>query len=280
MTVPPTDMFSEDAKSTDLDPSNRFQVDLDGYEGPLDLLLGMARTQKVDLTKISILELARQYLGFIDDARRLRIELAADYLVMAAWLAFLKSRLLLPKEDEDADEPTGEELAAALAFRLQRLGAMRDAAAKLMNRNRLGRDIFARGMPEPVKITRQVTYTATMYDLLSAYSRERQRTAITHHTVKARPVWSIKQARDRLEQLVGLQLTWAPLFDLFQTYLHEGPAKPTVIASSFSATLEMARDGVVELRQAEAFAPLYVKSTGGDRPQEADNDNPGREEEP
>ncbi|HEY5732297.1 MAG TPA: ScpA family protein, partial [Methyloceanibacter sp.] len=153
-------------------------VDVEGFEGPLDLLLALARTQKVDLARISVLALAQQYLDFINEARRLRLEIAADYLVMAAWLAFLKSKLLLPAEQDEDGEPTGEELAQLLAFRLKRLDAMREAAAQLMTRKRLGRDVFARGMPEPLRISRKSTYQADLYDLLKAYAQQRQRTAV------------------------------------------------------------------------------------------------------
>ena len=182
-----------------------FVVDLDGFEGPLDLLLALARSHKVDLTRIPILPLAQQYLDFIAEARRLRLEIAADYLVMAAWLAFLKSKLLLPEDDED-DEPSGEELAAQLAFRLKRLEAMREAGARLLTRKRLGRDFFARGMPEGIRLVREGDYEATVFDLLKAYAAQRQRSAVDTIYVAARPVWSIQEARDRLELLQGQTL--------------------------------------------------------------------------
>ena len=177
-------------------------VDVAGFEGPLDLLLELARAQKVDITRISILALANQYLAYIEKIRSLRLELAADYLVMAAWLAYLKSRLLLP-EVADGEEPTGEELAAELAFRLRRLEAMRDAAARLANRDRLGRDVFARGLPEPVLIKRRSEYSATLYDLLSAYAAQRQEKAIAFVTIGAREVWSLQDAREALSRMVG-----------------------------------------------------------------------------
>ena len=174
-------------------------VNLEGFEGPLDLLLALARTQKVDLAKISVLALAEQYLEFVDQALKARLELAADYLVMAAWLAFLKSKLLLPREEGHEDQPSGEELAARLAFRLMRLEAMRNAAAQLMTRKRLGRDVFTRGKPEGVRTIRTRKYTAKIFDLLKAYADQRRRTVKRVHVVPRRTVWSIKEARQRLE---------------------------------------------------------------------------------
>ena len=235
-------------------------VALDGFEGPLDVLLILARTQKVDLAKISVLALAEQYLSFIAQAQELRLELAADYLVMAAWLAYLKSRLLLPRESAGDDQPSGEELAARLAFRLQRLEAMRGAAATLMTRKRLGRDVFGRGMPEGVRTIRVRQFTAAIYDLLKAYSEQRKRTIKRVHVVPRRVVWSIKEARDRLQALVGkCDASWVQL-DLFLEQFGAAPdIARTALASSFGATLEMARDGLVELSQAEPFAPIYVR---------------------
>jgi segregation and condensation protein A len=234
-------------------------VDVEGFEGPLDLLLALARTQKVDLAKISVLALAQQYLDFISEARRLRLEIAADYLVMAAWLAFLKSKLLLPDEQDADGEPTGEELAQLLAFRLKRLGAMRDAAAQLMTRKRLGRDIFARGLPEPLRITRKSTYQADLYDLLKAYAQQRQRTSVSSWQVRQRTVWSLKEARDELERLLGMSCDWAPLDKLLAEFLVGPDLRRTALASGFTATLEMTREGALEIRQAKLFAPLLVR---------------------
>jgi segregation and condensation protein A len=234
-------------------------VDVDGFEGPLDLLLDLARTQKVDITRISILALADQYLAYIEKIRSLRLELAADYLVMAAWLAYLKSRLLLP-EIQDGEEPTGEELAEALAFRLRRLEAMRDAAASLANRDRLGRDVFARGAPEPLVVTTRNEYSATLYDLLTAYANQRQLTAIsTAHQVRARAVWSLQDARDALVRLVGRVAEWTPLDVLMSPYLCSLGMRRSVTASSFGASLELVREGKLELRQMEPFAPVYLR---------------------
>ena len=235
-------------------------VDVEGFEGPLDLLLALARTQKVDLARISVLALAQQYLDFIAEARRLRLEIAADYLVMAAWLTFLKSKLLLPAQQDIEDEPTGEELGRLLAFRLKRLHAMREAAAALMTRKRLGRDVFARGMPEPLRITRKSTYQANLYDLLKAYAQQRQRNAVKSWEVRQRTVWSLKKARDELERLLGTSCDWAPLDQLLAEFLVGGPElRRTALASCFTATLEMAREGALELRQAKMFARLLVR---------------------
>jgi len=235
-------------------------VSLDGFAGPLDVLLALARTQKVDLAKISVLALAEQYLGFIARARKLRLELAADYLVMAAWLAYLKSKLLLPREPSTSDQPSGEELAARLAFRLKRLEAMRSVAATLMTRRRLGRDVFARGMPEGVRTIRTRQYTAVVYDLLKAYAEQRSRTVKRVHVVPRRTVWSIKDARDRLQTLVGRgAVQWVQLDMYLEQYLPGPELARTALASSFGATLEMARDGLVELSQAEPFAPIYMR---------------------
>jgi segregation and condensation protein A len=234
-------------------------VDVEGFEGPLDLLLALARTQKVDLAKISVLALAQQYLDFIAEARRLRIEIAADYLVMAAWLAFLKSKLLLPAEPSEEGEPTGAELAALLAFRLKRLDAMREASAQLMTRKRLGRDVFARGLPEPIRVIRKSTYDANVYDLLKAYSQQRARTAVRSMRVRQRPVWSLKDARVELERLLGMNLDWAPLDRLLAEFLVEPEMRKTALASSFTATLEMTREGKLEIRQTKSFAPLFLR---------------------
>ncbi|MBC8020750.1 MAG: segregation/condensation protein A [Methyloceanibacter sp.] len=237
----------------------RLVVDVEGFEGPLDLLLALARTQKVDLAKISVLALAQQYLDFITEARRLRLEVAADYLVMAAWLAFLKSKLLLPAEPSEEGEPTGAELAALLAFRLKRLDAMRGASAQLMTRKRLGRDVFARGLPEPTRITRKSVYGANVYDLLKAYSQQRQRIAVRSLRLPPRMVWSLKEARDELERLLGMNLDWAPLDRLLAEFLVEPELRRTALASSFTATLEMTREGALEIRQSKSFAPLLIR---------------------
>lgn len=243
-------------------PGEAFVVDLDGFEGPLDLLLALARTQKVDLARISINTLVSQYLAYIREAQKLRLELAADYLVMAAWLAFLKSRLLLPRDDAADDGPSGEELAARLAFRLMRLEAMRNAAAQLLTRKRLDRDIFARGMPEGVRTIRTREHSAEIYDLLKAYAEQRTRTTVRRaHVVKRRTVWSIKDARQRLETLVGRSASgsWVQLDFFLEQFLPSPELGRTALASSFGATLEMAREGHIEIRQAGPFAPIYLR---------------------
>lgn len=235
-------------------------VDLDGFEGPLDLLLQLARNQKVDITKISILALAEQYLVFIEDARKMKLELAADYLVMAAWLAYLKSRLLLPKEADDTDEPPPEELAARLQFRLQRLQAMRDAGAKLMSRNRLGRDVFDRGWPEPVVVEKQVEWGDTLIDLLQVYADRRQRKAAHHsYEIKRMPVWTLKEARTALERMLGIMDDWGRFDAYLLEYMQEPEKRASVIASGFTASLELAREGVLEVRQEKAFEPIYMR---------------------
>jgi len=240
-----------------------FIVDIDGFEGPLDLLLALARTQKLDLAKIHILPLVEQYLDFIAQAQKLKLELAADYLVMAAWLAYLKSKLLIPREKEDPATQSAEEMAQRLAFRLMRLEAMRTAAARLMTRKRLGRDVFVRGMPETVRTVKDTTYTAQVYDLLKAYAEQRRRTVKVVHVVKARKVWSIKDARQRLERLVGATAgDWTQLDLFLEQFMPHNEEERTALASSFGATLEMAREGLVELRQDEPFAPIYMRKRG------------------
>lgn len=238
------------------DPS--LVVDVAGFEGPLDLLLHLARNQKVDLARISILALAEQYLVFVETARALRLELAADYLVMAAWLAFLKSKLLIPKQPGEEGE-SGEELAAVLQFRLKRLEAMRDASARLVNRNRLGRDVFARGMPEMVIVEKRNSFSASLYDLLTAYAQQRQKQAINNVTIARRAVWSLKDARDVLARLVGTLSDWTALDSFLIEYLAAPEEKRTAVASSFAATLEMVREGKLEMRQDQVFAPLYLR---------------------
>jgi segregation and condensation protein A len=245
-----------DESRTSDDPA--LVVDVAGFEGPLDLLLHLARNQKVDLARISVLALAEQYLVFIETARKLRLELAADYLVMAAWLAFLKSKLLIPKQPGEEGE-SGEELAAVLQFRLKRLEAMRDAAARLVNRNRLGRDVFARGMPELVIVEKRNEWSATLYDLLTAYAVQRQRQAIDRVKIAKRGVWSLKDARDILARIIGEFSDWTALDQFLIEYLTSPEDRATAIASSFAASLELIREGTLEARQEVAFAPLYLR---------------------
>lgn len=234
-------------------------LELDGFEGPLDLLLVLARNQKVDLTKISILRLAEQYLDYIEAARELRLEVAADYLVMAAWLAYLKSKLLLPEQEQAQDGPSGHELAAQLAFRLKRLDAMREALSRLMGRKRLGVDLFARGMPEGIRVVRSSVYQASIFDLLKAYAEQRARQTVTEVKWGGRVVWSIKQARERLAELLGHEPDWSELDKFLEEYKPSLALGRTVTASSFGATLELAREGYLEIRQHKPFGPLYLK---------------------
>ncbi len=236
-----------------------FTVDLDGFEGPLDLLLELARRQKVDLARISVLALAEQYLAFVEAARQLRLELAADYLVMAAWLAYLKSRLLLPTGTK-AEDGNAAELADALAQRLNRLEQIRRAAQALINRPRLGRDFFARGAPEAIATSTAVVYEASLYDLLSAYARQSQKHARAHVRLMARAVWSLAEAREALARMVGRTSEWTELDSWLIAYGVEPNMRRTARASSFSASLEMVREGQIELRQDRAFAPLWVRA--------------------
>ena len=244
------------AELSDDEPS--LVVDVEGYEGPLDLLLDLARQQKVDLAKISILALANQYLEFIEAARKIRLELAADYLVMAAWLAFLKSRLLLP-EIPSADGPSAEEMATALANRLRRLEAIREASNRLMNRPQLNRDIFPRGDPEIIAEIRHPRFTATLFDLLTAYAAQRQQRVLATVHLAKRTVWSLTEARAALERLVGMAQDWSRLDQYLFNYVVEPSQKATVFASSFAAALELVREGELELHQKEAFSPLYFR---------------------
>jgi len=235
-------------------------VDVDGFEGPLDLLLMLSRTQKVDLRKISVLALAEQYLAFIERAKSLRIELAADYLVMAAWLAFLKSRLLLPPDPAD-EGPSGEELAAHLAFQLERLSAMRDCAAKLMARDQKGRDFFARGIPERVERVRNVRYTATLLDLMQGYSRIRTKDEFRPYAFDRQHVFTLEQALERMRGLIGFGGEWTDL----SSYLPDGwdgdPMRVrSVTASHFAASLELVKNGAIQIRQSEVFAPIQIRT--------------------
>src|ERR1700749_3330538 len=233
-------------------------VDVEGYAGPLDLLLALARQQKVDLHKISILALADQYLTFIEAARKIRLELAADYLVMAAWLAFLKSRLLLP-EPASPDGPSAEEMATALANRLRRLEAVREASNRLMSRAELRRDIFPRGNPEAIAEIKHPKFTATLFDLLTAYAVQRQQNVLATVHLAKRTVWSLAEARASLERLVGFAEEWSCLDEYLMAYVVDPTQKATVFASSFAAALELVREGEMELNQKQAFAPLYFR---------------------
>lgn len=231
-------------------------LELDGWEGPLDLLLSLARVQKVDLREISILALVEQYLAFIDSAKALKLELAADYLVMAAWLAYLKSGLLLPRDPEI--DPSPEELAMRLQLRLQRLNAMREAGARLMARDRLGRDVFGRGRPEGLKLVRKAAWDASLYDLIAAYGVVRARAEVPVHIVHRRAVMTLEQAIERVSRMIGSAIDWATLESFLPAGL-DGEYRKSALASSFVATLELARQGRLDLMQDGAFAPLMVR---------------------
>lgn len=234
-------------------------VDVDGFEGPLDVLLTLSRSLKVDLRKISILQLAEQYLVFVERARVLRIELAADYLVMAAWLAFLKSRLLLPPDPSD-EGPSGEELAAHLAFQLERLQAMRDVAARLLGRDQLGRDIFARGAPDQVESTRRITWSASLMELMQAYARIRTHADFRPFAFDRRNIFTMEQALDRMRGLIGFAGEWSDL----TAWLPEGwegdpKRRRSAMAATFAASLELVKRGLAEIRQDQVFAPLQLR---------------------
>ncbi|MBD8064874.1 segregation/condensation protein A [Devosia sp. PTR5] len=233
-------------------------VDVGGYEGPLDLLLDLARRHKVDLSAVSVLALAEQYLKFIEGPRHSRIEVAADYLVMAAWLAYLKSRLMVPDAQSD-DEPSGEALAAMLQFRLARLEAMRVAARRLTSRLRLGVEVFARGMPEEVSVARRPIWEAGYYDLLKAYSGVRERGIALDYTPRVRSVWSLQDARELLERLIGESVEWTAIDAYLVQYLTIPEDRSSVRASTFASSLELVRQGKIDMRQAETFGPLFVR---------------------
>lgn len=245
-------------KMDDVSEEERLIVDIEGFEGPLDVLLTLSRTQKVDLKQISILELVKQYLEFVQQARELRLELAADYLVMAAWLAYLKSRLLLP-EEENEDELSAEELAARLTYQLQRLGAIRDRAAELMSRNQMGRDMFARGAPEPVIVTRHHTYELSLYDLLKAYSEQKTRGAAADIRIHKRAVYTLDKAIERLSEMLGLAIDWTDLEQFMPSDIDDPQIIRSAKASMFTASLELAKNGKADIIQKQLFGPLFIR---------------------
>lgn len=251
---PTVEGWDEEAPAKPVD--NKLYLELDGWEGPLDLLLDLARRQKVDLRQISILALVDQYLGYIEHASDLKLEVAADYLVMAAWLAYLKSALLLPKDEQE--DPSPEELALRLQLRLQRLGAMREAAARLMGRDRIGRDIFLRGSPEGLRIDCKTLWKSDAYSLIQAYGQVKARTAPRIYHVADRPVMTLDSALDRVSAMLGVTLEWLEIREFLPP--HAGPElRKSAIASSFVAALELARLGRAELSQEGAFAPLRIR---------------------
>ncbi len=262
MTKPtPEDIAAFEQTTQERIASEALLVDVDGFEGPLDILLTLARTQKVDLRKISVLELAEQYLKFVEQAKKLRIELAADYLVMAAWLAFLKSRLLLPP-DPTEEGPSAEELAAHLAFQLERLEAMRRSAAKLMARDQMGRDFFVRGIPESVHENRKVTYTATILDLMQAYAYIKTKDSFEPLHMRERDhLFTMEQALERMRTLIGHAVEWGDLNQFLPDGWRDDPKFcRSATASTFAAALELVKEGKLEIRQSESFAPIQMKT--------------------
>jgi segregation and condensation protein A len=261
-----TDDWGENSRalpSEDRRAGEALIVDVDGFEGPLDLLVMLSRTQKVDLRKISVLQLAEQYLGFVARAQSLRIELAADYLVMAAWLAFLKSRLLLPPEPGEAG-PSAEDLAAHLAFQLERLSAMREAAARLMARDQLGRDFFARGVPEDIVRHTKVSYEATLLDLMRAYARTRTRDEFRPYAFDRQNVYTMEDALERMRALLGYAGEWSDLSSFLPDGWDASPARRrSATAAHFAAILELAKRGQVQIKQGETFAPLMIRRKEG-----------------
>ncbi|MDH3231042.1 MAG: segregation/condensation protein A [Alphaproteobacteria bacterium] len=254
------DSFEEDAAPHAARDADRLRIDIEGFEGPIDVLLALARDQKVDLTRISILALADQYLEFIAHARQLSLELAADYLVMAAWLAYLKSRLLLPAPAGD-DEPSGAEMAAMLAFQLQRLEAMKEAGGRLMDRARLNRDFFTRGEPEPLRIDSRPAFEVSLYDVLQAYARQYSRKQASTLRIAPTDLYSIEEAVARLRGLVGNVPDWTLLSSFLPSELRDPLLARSALASTFVATLELARSGQIELSQSNPFAPLYLRTS-------------------
>jgi segregation and condensation protein A len=247
----------EDFEQLPLRQSDELNLTLDGWEGPLDLLLNLARAQKVDLAQISILELVEQYLAYLNDARALKLEIAADYLVMAAWLAYLKSCLLLPK-DPEAD-PSPEEIALRLQMRLQRLDAMRESGARLLGRDRLGRDVFQRGAPEGLRLVRKCAWQVSAFELFAAYGVVKARSQPPMHVVHARAVMTLDEALERVSRMLGMAVDWTEL-ERFLPSTDDPQLRKSALASSFLAALELARRGRVELEQGEAFAPLRLKA--------------------
>ena len=254
--APEPDTDAWDGPAANETEGEALYLELDGWEGPLDLLLDLARRQKVDLRQISILALVDQYLGYIDRAEALRLELAADYLVMAAWLAYLKSAMLLPREEQE--DPSPEELALRLQLRLQRLGAMREAAARLMARDRIGRDVFVRPAPEGLRIDRKTKRTCDWYALVQAYGQVKARTAPAIHMVRERPVMTLESALGRVSAMLGVTLDWMELRDFLPPHA-EPRLRRSALASSFVAALELARMGKAELAQEEVFGPLRLR---------------------
>jgi len=257
-----------DAANTAAEDGEALVIDIDGYEGPLHVLLALARSQKVDLLQLSITELADQYLSFVQQARRVRFSLAADYLVMAAWLTYLKSRLLLPKpERPKAEEPPAEEMAAQLAFRLAKLDAMRKAADALRDGSQLGREVFVRGDPEAIKVVPSTRLEGDLYGLMSAYIEQRRKEQGRHYTPRVQQAYPLEDARDRLRGMLPELARWTPLTGVAPMRPSgEGPTQASYVASTLSASLELVKEGALEARQLEAFADIYLRARREARP--------------
>jgi len=262
----PDHQMGEDAGSD----MGELVVNLEGFEGPIDLLLTLARDQKVDLTRISVLALAEQYLEFIHRAKKLRLEIAADYLLMAAWLAYLKSRLLLPVEETDGEEPTAAEMANALQFQLQRLEGMRKAAETLFARPLLGRDVFPRGAPEGIRVITNSVYEASLFEMLEAYGSIQRRGKVETLTIEQFELFSVDDALNRLRKVLGGSPDWATLASFLPEELLEGLPTRAAIAATFVASLELVRDGHAEIRQDQKFGPIYFRGRNEDAPQSTD----------
>lgn len=263
-----TDTFEEDILNAAERHVTAFQVDVDGYEGPLDVLLMLARDQKVDLTQVSILQLADQYLAFVAEARRHNLELAADYLVMAAWLAYLKSKLLLPDMD-DEEQPSGEEMAQVLAFQLRRLESMRDTGQKLLERNQLGRDFFGRGAPEAFTITLRAVLDANLHDLMRAYGDMKRRQAPRSMSIEPVELYTVENALERIQRMLGATPEWTDLWSFLPTDISDPLVRRSAIASTFTASLELAREGKLDIRQEGVFGRIMLSATeGGNQPVE------------
>jgi len=281
-TLPP-DMMPADFLAGDVHEAAALPLTLDGSEGPIDVLLEMARNQHVDSREISILQLARQYLAFVERAKDLRLDLAAEYLVMAAWLAYLKSRLLLPREKDESGEPSGEAMAEALAFQLRRLESMREAAAKLMARPQLGINIFARGNPEGLKVAYNATYKDTLFDLLKAYGDIRRRAEGTTYELPVFNVMTMEEAVDRMTKMLGNLPKSGPfsVWTTLKSFLPDNITDPlmqrSALASTFTAGLELAKQGKIEIRQDGLFRPIYLRTANRpaieDEPQKEENDD-------
>ena len=266
--------FEEDPPRRDADGNpERLVVDLGGFEGPIDVLLQLARDQKVDITQLSILSLAEQYLEFVRAARRLRLELAADYLVMAAWLAYLKSRLLLPEQESQEEEPSGAEMAAALRFQLQRLQAMQDAGKKLMARPRLGQEVFARGEPMEIPVVDRPIYECSLYELLQAYARQKVHREPERLRVDPHDLYSVEDALGRLRRLLGVAPTWSTLAAFLPPGIESGLQRRSAFAATFAASLEMVRDGKIDLRQEDTFGPIFLRPRASKADEESADGN-------